>query len=118
MKELKTLNDLPKFHVVNIIPGKIPGINKPQEPHTLEVKVAPFSVGEPCPTPRILIDYEQQKQVTIKRIKALHMPFVKVENNQLNSDVWDSTTKRLIRNSQASILMDFFNITEEDLKDV
>ena len=65
---------------------------------------------------RFFVLSDELRAEAIKWIKQLHMPYVKVENGELNSDVWDSDTKRLIRNAQASILIDFFNIKEEDLK--
>ena len=61
------------------------------------------------------ISPDDLKQEAVKWIKSLRMPHVKIENGGVNSDVWDTDTKRLIRNSQATILSDFFNITGEDL---
>ena len=61
------------------------------------------------------ISPDDLKQEAIKWIKLLRMPYVKIENKEANSDVWDTHTKKLIKNSQAAIFIDFFDITKEDL---
>lgn len=60
---------------------------------------------------------KELRQEAIKWVKALHLPDVKIsEDNNIETQMLDCSTTKLIRNSQAVIIIKLFNITKEELK--